>query len=76
MPRRDEVIEVEVSDDGEVEWRCARVNRRLFATGEFSAVVCHPDGTPDEAFVETFRLDAEGGEWRRRHAPELSDVSA
>ena len=44
---------------------CARVRRRLFATGCFVAAVCFDDGTEDDGFVETFKLDEEGGEWRR-----------
>ena len=72
MPRRGEAIEVEVEEvAGTIEWRRAHVVRRLFATGEFTTVVCFADGTPDTDFVETFRVDAEGGEWRRRAPAEV-----
>ena len=49
----------------QVEWRRASVTKRAAATGEFSVIVCFPDGTPDPDFHETFRLEAEGREWRR-----------
>ena len=65
MPRRSEMVEVEVEDDGETEWRRAEVVKRLFASGEFTAMVSFPDGSPDYDFVETFRLESEGSEWRR-----------
>jgi len=65
MPRKGDTLEVEVEDDGEVEWRRALVTKRAAATGEFSVIVCFPDGTPDPDFHETFRLEAEGREWRR-----------
>ena len=66
MPKRNERIEAEVDwGEGELEWAKARVLKRLFATGEFTAVICYPDGTEDDEFVETYKLDAEGVEWRR-----------
>ena len=42
MPRRGEIIEVEVDDDGEVEWRRAEVVKRLFAAGTVSAPRADP----------------------------------
>ena len=68
MPRRGERIAVEVEEDGCVEWRDALVSQRRFAVGAFLAVVCFRDGTPDELFVEEYRLDEEGGEWRRLYS--------
>jgi len=65
MPRKLEAIEVEVEDEGQTEWRRALVQKRNVPLGEFTAVVCFPDGTPDEEFLETFRLSSEGCEWRR-----------
>ena len=60
MPKRNERIEAEVDwGEGELEWAKARVLKRLFATGEFTAVICYPDGTEDDEFVETYKLDAE-----------------
>lgn len=74
MPKRAEVIEVEVEIDGTVEWRRAAVTKRLFATGEFKAAICFPDGRPDSQFIEEFRLEAEDVEWRR--APPVVAVNA
>ena len=93
MPEVGDAVEVEVEDDGEMEWRRAEVvehklvsNATTTGAGgdvddagaasagaasesEFVVVVCFPDGTPDVDFVETFRLDSEGGEWRRLGKP-------
>jgi len=75
MPKRGEAIEVEVEEvAGTIEWRRAHVLRRLFATGEFTTIVCFADGTPDYEFVETFRVDAEGGEWRRLAPPAVEPL--
>ena len=65
MPCKFEHVEVEVEEDGKTEWRTAIVQKRFLATGEFTAAVCLPDGTPDHEFVETFQLSREGREWRR-----------
>ncbi len=67
-------ISVEVEEDGEVEWRHARVYKRLRTTSEFTAVICFPDGSPDWDFVETFRMDSEFREWRREAHGESSGV--
>ena len=70
MPRRRERIDVEVKEDGKLEWRQAIVTKRLppttFRSASFTCVVCYPDGTPDEDFIETYRLTSIGKEWRRR----------
>ena len=70
MPRRRERIDVEVEEDGKLEWRQAIVTKRLppttFRRASFTCVVCFPDGTPDQDFIETYRLTSIGKEWRRR----------
>ena len=76
MPKRGEYVSVEVEEDGEIEWRKALVTRRLFATGEFLVAVCYPDGTVDTLFVESYRLEEEGCEWRRLARPEGPTAAA
>ena len=62
-PTVNALVEVEVEEEGEVSWRLARVRRR-FKNGDFTAVILFSDGSPDEGFVETFPLSAEGVDWR------------
>ena len=58
-PRVGDALEVEVEEEGDIEWRPAIV-QRLLAGARFS--VCVDD---DPAFTEEYGMDDEGREWRR-----------
>ena len=67
--RKGDCIEVEVEEEGNIEWRLAHVQKR-HSGDDFTAVVCFADGSVDTEFVERYALVSEGVEWRRVTDPD------
>ena len=63
-PAKGALIEVEVQEGDEKEWRRGEV-RRLYPDGRFQVCIHTRCGVPDEDFIEWYARVDEGREWRR-----------